>query len=541
MQDSTRGRSETTFAALANLCERLSKTTRRKEKVRMISEFLKSLALPEVAPAVLLITGYIFPESEKKPLEVSYASLSRLERRPVQTTLFKKPLTILQVRDYFERIAKATGRGSRETKERLLSSLLGSASPLESKYIVKNIFGEMQIGVVEGLMLEAISEASGASVDEVRRASMFLGNLGEVAEIAVNKGPKYIRQVAISLFKPVKPMLAEISYSVEEVLRELQGDVSFEYKFDGARVQIHKKGKHVRIFTRRLTEVTDSLGELAELVRKEVNAETIILDGEVIALDKIGKPLPFQELMRRFKRKKEVERLRTKIPLKLYVFDILYLNDACLIDLPYSERWKRLAKSKGSLGSAPRIVTSSVREANAFMIQAVREGHEGLMAKALESTYSPGVRGKKWFKIKSAYYLDLVIVGAEWGYGRRTGWLSDYYLAAYDPNQGRFRIIGKTFKGLTDQEFKEMTSRLLEAKTSQAEHVVWVRPQIVVEVAYSEIQRSPRYESGFALRFARITRIRDDKGSTDADTIEKVRQLFQGQFLHKGSIPEEWH
>ncbi len=539
MIGNTETKSETGFSELANMCERLTETPKRKEKVSMISEFLKGLRQDEVAPAVLLIAGYIFPESERKPLEISYASLSRLENRPAQTTLFEKPLTILQVRDYFERIAQSTGKGSREVKERLLSTLLGSAGPIESKYIVKNIFGEMQIGVVEGLMIEAIAKASGATREEVRRASMFLGDLGEVADVAINKGVEELREVSISLFRPVKPMLAEMAYTVDEVLERLKGPVAFEYKFDGARVQIHKKGDRVRVFTRRLSEVTDSLMDIVELIKREAKIGSAIFDGEAVALDSSGKPLPFQELMRRFKRKREVEPLKMRIPLKLFIFDILYLNDSCLIDLPYKERWNRLLACKGELVTTPRIVTSDAPEAKRFMEKVISEGHEGLMAKALDSSYSPGARGKKWFKIKTADYLDLVIVGADWGYGRRTGWLSDYYLAAYDRDNDSFEILGKTFKGLTDEEFKEITGRLQELKISENEHTVWVKPEIVVEVAYSEIQRSPTYKSGFALRFARITRIRYDKAPRDADSMESVKQLYERQFLYKGKLTEE--
>lgn len=530
---------ETEFIRCAELCESLSRTAKRGEKVRMIADFLKSLRPDEVAPAVLLITGYVFPESEEKVLNIGFRSLTKLSEKSGQVPLFNKPLTILQVRDYFERMAKASGKGSREVKERLLSTLLNNASPLEAKYIVKNIFGEMQIGAAEGLVLEAIAKASGSSVEEVRRASMLLGNLGEVAEVALKGGREALRRLEIALFKPVKPMLGEMAYSVEEVFQNLGGAVAFEYKFDGARVQIHKKGDDVRIFTRRLSEVTSSLVDIVEQVRRYLKADSAILDGEVVALDKSGKPLPFQDLMRRFKRKRGVELLREKIPLRLFLFDILYYNGRCLIDTPYSERWDILSACKGDLLTAPRIVTSDPKEARDFMERAIREGHEGLMAKAVDSHYSPGTRGKRWFKIKYAENLDLVILGADWGYGRRTGWLSDYYLAAYDPDNGRFELLGKTFKGLTDEEFKEMTKKLLELKVSENEHTVWVRPEIVVEVAFSEVQRSPHYKSGFALRFARITRIRDDKSPLEADTIETVRRIYERQFTYKGKFVED--
>jgi len=523
------------FSELAELCEKLSRTTKRLEKVRMVSEFLKKLKREEIAPAVLLIVGEIFPESSSKTLEIGFATISRILESTPQKTLFEKPLTILNVADYFDRIAKVTGPKSRENKELLLRSMLERASELEAKYIVKNIFGEMQHGVGEGVMLEAISKASNTSLDLVRRALMFSGNLGKVAEVALTSGKEGLKSISLTLFHPVKPMLAQMAYSFQEVFKYHKA-VALEYKFDGARVQIHKKGSEIKIFSRRLTEVTVSIPDVVEEVVNGVDAEEAILDGEAIAVGADGRPLPFQDLMRRFTKVKNIEEEMKRIPLKLYLFDVIYLNGRQLIDEPYSRRWKELERIVKPSELTPRIITSNISEAEEFMRKAVEEGHEGVVAKSLQSPYIPGARGNLWFKLKTADYLDLVIVGAQWGYGRRTGWLSDYFLAALDEETGNYEIIGKTFKGLTDEEFEEMTRRLLELKIGEEDNTVWVKPEIVVEVAYSEIQRSPKYRSGFALRFARITRIRSDKPLSEVDTLKRVGELYRRQQEKKGVL-----
>lgn len=309
-----------------------------------------------------------------------------------------------------------------------------------------------------------------------------------------------------------------------------------KYKFDGARIQIHNKGGEVKVFSRRLTDVTQSVPDIVELGHKSVHTEEALVEGEAVACGKGGKPTPFQELMRRFTRVHDVKSMVEEVPLKLYLFDILYLNGKMLIDTPYENRWKLLAETCDENILAPRIVTGDRRDAEEFLESALKAGHEGLMAKALSSDYAPGVRGKKWFKIKPSDKMDLVIVAAEWGYGRRKGWLSNYHLAARDDETGEYIMLGKTFKGLTDEEFAEMTRRLKELQVSEDRYTVYVKPGIVVEVAYNEIQHSPRYKSGLALRFARITRIRTDKAPRDADTIRRVSELYEKQFERKAKI-----
>jgi len=526
----------TPFLELANLCQRLEETTKRKEKTRLISSFLRGLREEEIAPAVYLIVGTVFPEWDPRVLEIGGRTVWKIIDKSKQATLVPKPLTILRVRKYFEEIASASGKGSRKRKENLVESLLSQASPIEAEYLVRIMFGEMRIGVVEGMMLEAIAEASKVDLELVRRSYMLLGDLGEIALTALKAGEEGLRHVSVQLFKPIKPMLAEMSYNIAEVIASHGGKTAFEYKFDGARIQIHKKDQQVRIFSRRLTDVTDSLPDIVELVKSKIEAKDALLEGEVVAVGADGKPLPFQDLMRRFRRVHKIDEMIKEIPLKLHLFDVIYLDGKPLIDMPYEERWNLLSKICESHLLAERIVASQVSEAETFLKRAMKAGHEGLMAKALKSDYTPGVRGKKWFKIKPADYLDLVIVAADRGYGRRTGWLSNYHLAARDEKTGEFLVVGKTFKGLTDEEFTEMTRRLQEIKTSESQYTVYVKPSIVVEIAYNEIQKSPHYKSGFALRFARITRIREDKSPKEADTITKIKQLYEKQFKHKAKV-----
>ena len=557
----------TYFKALADLCEKLESTTKRIPMVNLVTEFLKALEPQEVEPAVSMILGRPFPKWSQQTLEVSWATLNEIIRRITginweaftsafsqtgdigsaaklifessrirkQALLFEKALTIMEVRRSFEAIAEATGYGSREKKERLIEALLSLASPVEAKYLVKIFIGEMRTGFHEGLMEQAVSKAFQIPVEIVQRASMMLGDIGTVAAIAKTEGKEALSKVGFEVFRPVKPMLAQMAGDVAEALREHGGKTALEYKLDGARVQIHKKGRNVRIFSRRLTDVTESLPEIVAIVRENVKSEEAILEGEVIAVDSDDSPMPFQHLMRRFKRIHAVEDVAETVPVRLYLFDILYLNGESLISLPYLQRRKILAENIVDIPLTNHIVADNVQEAEQFLKEAIDCGHEGLMAKRIDSEYAPGIRGKHWLKIKPTLEpLDLVIVAAEYGYGRRRRWLSDYYLAARNLETGEFLTVGKTFKGLTDMEIVEMTKRLKELAVKEEPRRVFVLPKIVVEVAYNEIQKSPKYKCGMALRFARITRIREDKAPEEADTIQKVKEIYERQFLKKG-------
>jgi len=557
----------TSFKILAELGEKLEATRKRTAMIDYVSDFLKSLASEEVEPAVSMVLGRPFEKWRQQTLDVSWSTLSDIIKRLTgvewsvfnaafsqsgdigsatkivfenstvkrQAALFERELTILEVRRSLEALAEATGAGSRDKKERLLEALFSLASPVEAKYLVKILIGEMRTGFHEGLMEQAVSKAFDVPLKEVQRACMTAGDVGEVAALLKVEGKSGILKIGFRVFRPVELMLAQMADGVAEALEEHGGRSAFEFKYDGARVQIHKRGDEVRVFSRRLTDVTESLPEIVDLVAKNVGVGEVILEGEVVAVDGSGLPVPFQHLMRRFRRVHGIEESAEHVPIRLFLFDILYLNGKSLVSMSYVDRREALAAVSGAIQLTEQLITDRIADAVQFLEKAMDAGHEGLMAKKLDSPYTPGTRGKSWLKIKPVLEpLDLVIVAAEYGYGRRHEWLSDYDLAARDAETGEFLSLGKTFKGLTDAEIVEMTKTLKGLAVSEGRGRVVVVPKVVVEVAYNEIQKSPKYKSGMALRFARITRIRDDKVAEQADTIQRVREIYERQFLKKG-------
>ncbi|HWP56828.1 MAG TPA: ATP-dependent DNA ligase [Candidatus Acidoferrales bacterium] len=519
------------FAEFCDLCRRLESTPGRLEKVALTANFLSRLAPEEIPWTVAFLTGRPFPASDPRVLELSWAALASV---PVVAPNAQSRLALLDVAAGFAEIAAATGKGSRQAKIARLAQLLGRATSDEQPILRRILHGEMRIGVHDGLVEEAIAKASAASPAAVRRAALLLSDLAEVARIALTQGPEGLGQVGVALFVPLLPMLSELTDDFSEILAAHHGRTALEFKYDGARIQIHRRADLVRIWSRRLTEVTASLPDIVQIARA-LNGETFILDGEVVAVGSTGRPLPFQELMRRFRRVHKIEALVKEVPLALYLFDCLYRDGRSLIDEPYEQRWSALREiTRGAYLAKSTMITdeSAGRE---FLQAALAEGHEGVMAKDPASPYLPGNRGKRWFKLKSAVTIDCVIVAADRGSGRRRGWLSNYHLAVID-GHGGFAPVGKTFKGLTDQEFTEITARLRALEVADDGYTVTVRPEIVVEVTYNEIQKSPQYSSGFALRFARITRIRDDKSPDQATTLKELRDLYERQFLSKGRL-----
>lgn len=557
----------TSFKSLSELLETVEATKKRLEIIDQTANYLKTLDATETEPATNMMVGRAFPKHNQKTLEVSWTTLQRIleqvstfdwnlfreamaktgdigsatkavleqSKTKKQMQLTQTPLSIAEVRRSFEVISQTQGAGSRIKKELQITALLSQATPVEAKYLVKIFTGEMRTGLQEGLMEQAVARAFGVPLLRVQHAAMVLGDIGEVAEKLKTEGIEGLEKAGFSVFRPVKLMLAQTAESVQEALMEQDGNSAFEYKYDGARVQIHKQGIVVRVFSRRLTDVTESLPDIVETIKQNLQADNAIVEGEVIALDSAGYPIAFQHLMRRFKRTREIVGMQEKIPLTLYLFDILFLNGESLITKPYTERRQLLAQNSGKIALTNQIVTDQLAQAENYLKEAIASGHEGLMAKKLDSPYTPGRRGKRWLKIKTVLEpLDLVITAAEYGYGRRKGWLSDYYLGARDSDSGEFLDIGKTFKGLTDTEIVELTKRLKDLAVTESGHKVTVIPKIVVEVAYNEIQQSPKYPSQMALRFARITRIRYDKSPEEASTIAQVRQIFDRQFCNKG-------
>jgi DNA ligase 1 len=556
------------FGSLAELLEGVEATKKRLEIIELAANFIKTLATEELSAAVNMMVGRAFPKYSQKTLDVSWSTLiavmgrisggewNRLFGEAMSKTgdigtatkqvleqtktkrqlqLTQTQLTILEVRRALETIAQTKGKSSRIKKERLITALISQATPLDAKYLIKIFTGEMRTGLQEGLMEQAVAQAFHVSLLRVQHVAMVVGDIGEVAEKLRTEGIEALERAGFSVFRPVKLMLAQTSNSVQEAFTEQGAGLAFEYKYDGARVQIHKQDGKVCIFSRRLSDVTESLPEVIAVAKQSINAKSAIIEGEVISLDAAGYPIAFQHLMRRFKRIRDIDSIAKKIPLTLILFDILYLNGESLISKPYLRRRQILQETAGNIPLSQQIVTDQPRHAQAFLQETLAAGHEGLMAKKLDSPYTPGRRGKRWLKIKTILEpLDLVISAAEYGYGRRKNWLSDYYLSARDQASGEFLDIGKTFKGLTDAEMIDLTWRLKEIAIQETGHKVTVLPKIVVEVAYNEIQQSPKYKSQMALRFARITRIRDDKAPEDASTVGLVREIYERQFHNKG-------
>ena len=550
------------FKRISELLDVVSQTTKRTEKISLVSSFLRELPKSEVKPAALFLGGRIFAESEGLTLNLSWkglldslhsiiefkdgdlnslyegdageaiAALLASKGYSRQEILFQEPLTISGVKQEFSRIASMKGKGSLKEKQLGISRLLSEASPREARYLTALVLNDMRTGLSEGLLAESIAEAFSVDANLVRRAWSFSGDIGEIARVASDGGKSALESVTIKVMTAVKPMLANPLDDISEALK--LGVQSYELKLDGARVQIHKDGKSIRIYSRQLNDMTDSLPDIVELVEREVKVKRVVLDGEVVAVDSMGKPYPFQIVMRRFGRTRDIEEVNQEISLKLFIFDILLLEDEMLVDLPYKDRREKLREIIPTEMIVDNLISNSETEIRQFFKKSQEEGHEGLVVKRLDSPYVPGSRGKLWFKLKHTLdTLDLVIIAAEWGHGRRSKWLSDFHLAVRNEETNEFIMIGKTFKGLTDDEFQQITEMLLEIARTKKRGTVFVNPEIVVEVLASEIQESPTYESGYALRFARIKRIRDDKSPKDATTLEELKRMYESQFKFK--------
>ena len=520
------------FSDFASLCYELEKTSSRLAKIAAAAEYLGRLEPDEIRSGVAFLSGRPFPVSDPRTLDIGGSAFAHAAEVSGNDPSILPSLTIHDVAESFAHIAEASGKGSREQKYVRLRELVEMASPRERTILFRLLHNELRIGLHDGLIQEAIARSSGSDLKLVRRAALFLSDLAEVALIALTQGRVALEQVDIKLFVPLLPMLSELSQDFDEIFKAHNGQTALEYKYDGARVQIHKDGDQVRIWSRRLTEVTSSLPDILEIAQRNIDGSSFILDAEVVAIGPDGRPFPFQDLMRRFRRVHGIETAAGEIPLSLYLFDCLYLNGRSLIDEPYETRWQTLSEISAGKHLASRMVTSEKEAAEAFLNQSIAAGHEGVMAKALNSLYMPGNRGKLWFKVKPAETIDCVIVAADRGSGRRKGWLSNYHLAVAD-DAGGYAPVGKTFKGLTDKQFIEMTERLRSLEIDDDGYTVSVRPEVVVEVTYNEIQRSPQYSSGFALRFARITKIRDDKGPAQITTLSELQALYERQFRTK--------
>lgn len=504
---------------LDNLVEtsnRIANTSRRLEKTSLLASLLKQLTPEEVEIAVAFLSG----GARQNRIGIGYGTLRDANATPAESP----SLDLMEADRSIAELAAVQGRGSEQRRRELLNRFLGRATSEEQHFLVRLLMGELRQGALEGIMLDALAKASGLPLERIRRAAMLAGSATVIARPALENGEAGLSQFDVRLFRPVQPMLAQTAEDVGVALQEL-GEAALEYKFDGARVQVHKSGDEAIVFSRRMNDVTAAVPEVVSAVRA-MPARDLILDGEVLSLDAEGKPQPFQVSMRRFGRKLDVDRMMAELPMFPFWFDLIYIDGGSLIDEPQFRRFEELSRLAAPDTLVPHLATADVEEAERFLHGALQQGHEGIMVKARAASYSAGARGQSWLKIKQARTLDLVILAAEWGNGRRQGWLSNLHLGARDTGKGGgFAMLGKTFKGLTDEMLAWQTQEFLKLEISRDGYTVYLEPKLVAEIAFNEIQISPRYESGLALRFARVKRYRPDKSAADADTFETVRKL----------------
>ncbi len=503
------------LADVVETSRRVSETARRLAKIDLLAGLLRQAALDEIACVVAFLSG----NTLQGRIGVGYATL----RDAAGGAADASSLEIREVDRMLDTLAAVEGPGSDRQKRELLHSLFARATAAEQRFLKGLLLGELRQGALEGVMLEALAKAFAAGPDQVRRAAMMTGDIARVARILRERGPAGLEGCDVQLFRPVQPMLAQTAEDVAAALGDL-GEAALEYKFDGARVQLHRSGEEVRVFSRNLNDVTAAVPEIVEAARA-LPAKDLILEGEVLALMPGGRPQPFQVTMRRFGRKLDLDRMRTELPLTPFWFDLLYLDGQSLLDEPQRRRFLALEQLSPAESLVPHTVTGDPTAAAEFLRGSLERGHEGIMAKAVDAGYAAGARGQSWLKIKKAHTLDLVILAAEWGNGRRQGWLSNLHLGARDTEKGGFAMLGKTFKGLTDEMLEWQTKQLLDLEIGRDAYTVYVQPKLVAEIAFSDIQISPRYASGLALRFARVKRYRPDKSAADADTYQTVQAL----------------
>ena len=486
-------------------------TRSRTAKTAALADLLRRAGRDEVAPATAWLSG----ELRQGRLGTGWRTLSGLDAGPAP----EPSLTVGRV----DALAGTSGTGSVQRRAALLGELFGAATAGEQRFLRSLLGGELRQGALEGVMLEAVAAAAEVPTADVRRAFMLAGRLPDTAVTALHGGLDALRAVRPEVGRPLRPMLASPGDSLDAALAGLGTDVVVEHKLDGARIQVHRDGEEVRIWTRTLREVTAAVPELAERVRA-LPCRTAVLDGETLALDDDGRPRAFQDTMSRFGSDADPDVL-----LSPFFFDLLHLDGRDLLDEPLHVRLDALAALLPVELRMPGVRRPTPDQAAAVLDGALAAGHEGVVVKALDAPYAAGRRGRAWQKVKPVHTLDLVVLGAEWGYGRRTGSLSNIHLGARDPDGGEPVMVGKTFKGMTDELLAWQTATFPAYAREEAPGVVLLRPELVVEVALDGAQRSTRYPGGVALRFARVLRYRPDKTAAQADTIDAVRALLAGE------------
>jgi DNA ligase 1 len=505
------------LAALVHTSNVVAAASGRLEKISKLAAFLKELTADEVPIAI----GFFIGWPRQGRIGVGWATVADASAGEPAVA---PRLELVDVDRTFDALQAAKGKGSAAVRVRLLRELFARATPDEQRFLSALVIGEVRQGALEGVMLDAVAKAAGVRADHLRRAVMLAGDLGVVARAVCSGGEAALTALAgyrIELFRPVQPMLADSTTDVAKALG-MSGDATVEWKLDGARIQVHRAGDRVAVYTRNLNDVTSRVPEVVEAVRGFA-ARELILDGEVIALAASGRPLSFQDTMGRFGRRLDVEAMRVQRPLTPYFFDVLLQDGEAVFDRPLSSRLELLEAVVPAAYRVPRLVGACLEDAKRFQADTLERGHEGVMVKSLAAPYAAGRRGSAWIKVKTARTLDLVVLAVEWGSGRRHRWLSNLHLGARDPATGGFVMLGKTFKGMTDELLEWQTKELLARETHRDGHVVYVRPELVVEIAFNEVQKSPHYPGGVALRFARVKGYRPDKRASEADTMDAVR------------------
>jgi DNA ligase-1 len=509
---------------LADLVAASAAVTATRSRTAKVTALAKALAeaSPEEAETA---TAYLSGVLRQRRTGLGWRSLVDLPPAASSPTL-----GVAEVHDLFERIASVSGAGSQARRAKLVGELFGRATAEEQQYLRGLVTGDLRQGALDGLMLEAVAVAAGVPATSVRRAAMFAGSTLPVAAAALTAGEEGLAGFALQVGRPIRPMLASSAPDVAEAFVKAgaaeENPLAVDVKLDGIRVQVHKRDGRVQVFTRSLEEITDRVPEVVEAVAA-LPARSLVLDGEAVSLDAAGRPRPFQETGARTASRLDVATLRTTVPLTTYFFDLLHLDGEDFVDAPARVRFDRLAAALPEKLRVPRTTTADPAVAEGYFADVVAGGHEGVVVKSLEAAYDAGRRGSAWVKVKPRHTLDLVVLAVEWGSGRRSGWLSNIHLGARDPETGGFQMLGKTFKGMTDEMLMWQTRRFLELETFRSGHVVHLRPEQVVEVAFDGIQTSPRYPAGMALRFARVLRYRHDKTAEEADTVDLVRELHQ--------------
>ncbi len=549
------------FSALTAVLERLDAISGRLEMTDVVAGFIREVPDGNLSDVLMFMRGTPYPvwssletgiadklmvkalssvsgKTEdaingrvREVGDIGQVAQDILSSKP-QTTLYSSTLTVEKVRENLDRLVAITGKGSQDRKFSYLTELLTNASGADSKYLVRLVLGQLRIGVGDGTVRDAVAKAWAVDAGLVERAYNLRPDWGEVALAAKARGVEGLREYSIVVGRPVKVMLAQKAGGLADALAG--GEAQLEVKYDGARVQIHKAKDAVELYTRRLENVTKQFPEIAEEARRSLKAESAVVEGEVVAIDAATrKPLPFQNLSKRIKRKYNIAEMVDRIPAEANLFDVIYLDGVSLLETAFRERRRRLESivtESGRFRLAERLVTGDLAEAERFYKRALLAGHEGLMVKNLDAPYQPGSRVGYMSKVKPIMEtLDLVVTGATWGEGRRASWLGSYLLSVYDPERGEYLEIGRMATGLTDEQLGELTELFRPLIVSQEGREVRITPQYVFEVAYEEIQKSPTYGSGYALRFPRLVRVREDKGLDEADNIARVEALAGGR------------